>query len=153
MEEATSVPWMTPMTTCCPCGTGKRKRDWRMSRSLSKPRVGLCCPFPMWHLPLLAPGWLSVSRWAVGSVPATAPRQDPFTEKPSGPRPPPPISQGLVGFLLLTTASVRVFPPHFTVTTLLIRSITHLLTFSPSSTNAERPLCTHVSRHWHDGDK
>lgn len=153
MEEATSVPWMTPMTTCCPCGTGRRKRGWRMSRSLSKPHVGLCCPFPMWSLPLLAPGQLSVSRWAVGSVPATAPRQDPFTEKPLGPHPSP-HSQGLVGFLLLITASIRVFLPHFTVTTLLIRSVAHLLAFSPSSTNAECPLCTRVSRrHWRDGDK
>ncbi|KAJ8792248.1 hypothetical protein J1605_020099 [Eschrichtius robustus] len=34
---------------------------------------------------------LPVSPWAVGSVPAAAPRQDPFTEKPSGHRHPSPI--------------------------------------------------------------
>ena len=45
-EGAICVPWTTPTTTCCPCGTGRRRKDWRMWRSLSKPEASCVIIFP-----------------------------------------------------------------------------------------------------------
>lgn len=83
-----------------------------------------------------------------GLCPCRSPQRDPFSRSPRA-SPLSPYSQGLAGFLLLFTASVRVSrPPPFTATTLLIRPITPVVTFSltyslmffPSSTNTEVPF-------------
>ena len=90
-----------------------------------------------------------------------SPLQDPFSRSPWAP-PLTPYSRGLVGFLLLFTASVRISrPPPFTATTLLIRSITPVVTFSLTYLLCSfhhpqilRSPFMHVLRkYWRGGDK
>ena len=134
MEAAASVQWTTPMTTCSPCGTGRRRRGWRTSRSVCAPAAGPPPLFPAWsRLP-----------WA-GALspppPPPPPQRDPFSRPQALALSP--QSQGLAGFLLLFMASVRVLHPHSTATSLLIHSIapsftsslTYLLMSFLSSTN------------------
>lgn len=83
-EGAASVPWMTPTTTCCLCGTGRRRRGWQMSRSLHEWHW-VASSFPTGVLLLRAPGRLLTSHRAVGSCPRRPSGRTPSRRRPLEP--------------------------------------------------------------------